>query len=420
MTDETPSGLQTVLDRATDRIERPLLADTVLAEARRRGARRRTTVVAAAVVAAACVVGAVQLLDEAGDTSSVGPAASSDSPPLPETDARPEGGGAVQPRWDPFTVAEAPLHETVLPPRLQPPAEAPSVADSPMSAALVAWPEEGQDLRLLGTDGTWRTVEGTADAVTGALRDMVDPALSIDGRQVAMSTDAGILVVDVTSGEQRTIPWPDELAGPWDDAPGLLWRAGDEGFLVRHWRDTWIVDTDGAARKAPYGGPYGLGLAVDPAGPVVERRSEQDDIRVWEDDRVVSRAPLSAWGGPLVAGHGRVAFAGGDSRLPGDGGPMVVDAGTGELVAYAPIRDRDSVYTDNGHLMVQGFLDADTVLLLVGPMNFRTMDAGDESWHLVAWDLRAGSFQRLATGDTSMHTIDVASGVLASESGWDS
>lgn len=418
MTNETPSGLQTVLDQATDRIERPLLAQRALAEARRRRAHRHATVVAAAAVAAACLVGAVQLLVEEDDTSSLGPAAPSGSAALPEADDRPGESGAVQPRWDPFTIAEAPLRETVLPPRLQPPADAPSVADSPMSRALVAWPQAGEDLRLLGTDGTWRVVEGTSHAVSGTLSEVVDPALSTDGRQVAMSTNDGILVVDVTSGEQRTIPWPDQLAGPWDDAPGLLWRAEDEGFLVRHWRDTWIVDADGGARKAPYGGAYGLGLAVDPAGPVIEWRFQHRDLRVWEDSRVVSRAPLSAWGGPLAAGHGRAALVGGAGQLPGDGGPMVIDAETGELVAYAPIRDRDSVYTDNGHLIMQGFLDTDTVLLLVGPMDFRTMDAGDESWHLVAWDLQTGSFQRLATGDTSMRTIDVSSNVLASESGW--
>ena len=48
--------------------------------------------------------------------------------------------------------------------------------------------------------------------MTGTLSDVVAPALSSDGRQVAMSTNDGILVVDVTSGKQRTIPWPDEIA----------------------------------------------------------------------------------------------------------------------------------------------------------------------------------------------------------------
>lgn len=53
------------------------------------------------------------------------------------------------------------------------------------------------------------------------------------------------------------------------------------------------------------------------------------------------------------------------------------------------------------------------MLLLVGPMDFRTMELGEESWHLVAWDFRTGDFTRLATGDTAMSWVAVAPGVLA-------
>ncbi|QIK76072.1 hypothetical protein [Nocardioides piscis] len=91
---------------------------------------------------------------------------------------------------------------------------------------------------------------------------------------------------------------------------------------------------------------------------------------------------------------------------------MVVDAGSGETLGYAPIRDTDSVYGDNGYLSALGFLDPGTVVLLVGPMDFRTMDPGDERWHLVSWDFHTGDFERITSGDTRMRGIAVAPALL--------
>lgn len=99
-----------------------------------------------------------------------------------------------------------------------------------------------------------------------------------------------------------------------------------------------------------------------------------------------------------IGGLGGGAFA----------GPIVIDAGSGERVAYAPIRDVNSKYSDNGYLTVQGFLDPDTALLLVGPMRFGRMQQGEERWHLVAWQFRDGDFELLSSGDTRMRGIEVA------------
>lgn len=416
--------LASVLDTATDQIEGPMLATRVLREAHRRRTRRRTVAVGAVAASVVGVVAASQLAD--GDSGTPAPAGPSPTAPSPTpqqseapVDPPADPRDAVQPRWDPFTVADLPIHDTVLPAELAPPAEAPSVTDQPLEAAVVAWPTPGRDLMLLGPGGAWRSVPGTEDAVTGSLNDVVRPVLSHDGSNVAMSTDAGILVVDVTSGERTTIPWPKRLAGPWDTAPALLWLPDDAGFLVLHWKDTWRVDLSGTLSRPPYGGGYGLGLAVDPEGPVVERRWQQRDLRVFEQDQLVATSSFSYWGERLVSEHGLVALTGGGSALPGDGGPMVLDTRSedlAELVAYAPIRDKSSVYTDNGYLTAQGFLDEDTVLLLVGPMDFGTMDPGEETWHLVAWQFRTGDFRRLSTGDPAMAGIDVAAGVLAD--GW--
>ena len=81
------------------------------------------------------------------NTPSVTPSATADT----ET---PGPLNAVQPRWDPFTIEDEPFHPTTLPANLAPPAAAPSVADEPMTAAVIAWPEEGQDLDCWGPTAT--------------------------------------------------------------------------------------------------------------------------------------------------------------------------------------------------------------------------------------------------------------------------
>ena len=71
--------------------------------------------------------------------------------------------------------------------------------------------------------------------------------------QVAMATDAGILVVEA-GGAQRVVPWPPELAGPFDTRPAVLWRPDDAGFVVMHWQRPWLVDLEGNGEPAPFGG----------------------------------------------------------------------------------------------------------------------------------------------------------------------
>src|SRR5690606_34441746 len=183
----------------------------------------------------------------------------------------------VLPRWDPFSVADAPVRKTVVPLELAPPEAAPSVLEQPLEAAVLAWPEEGRDLRVLGADGSWRSVPGTAEKVTGTSR-LVTPALSHDGRLLAHPTDAGILVVDLSAGQHRTRPWPDHHVGPWDWPPELRWMPGANELAVLHWRGTGLVGFDGSARRAPYGGEDGVGLAIDPDGPIVHRRWGEQDL----------------------------------------------------------------------------------------------------------------------------------------------
>lgn len=401
------TDLDQLFREASEHVASPDLAGRALAAAHRRRVRRTAVgALAAAVLVGGGVAWAVQdPTPRAGVVDTPVP-----TPTPTPTSASPDLDPATQDVWDPLELPEAPLRGSVLPERLAPPDAPPALSSAPLDDIVVAWPQEGVDLRVLGTRGDWRSVPGTATAISGTLDDVVAPVVSPAGDAVAMSTDAGILVVGA-DGRQRTIPWPPELSGPVDIRPGLIWRPGGAGFVVLHWERPWLVDADGTARPASFGGPYGSGVMVDPDdGTVRERVQAYGRLRTWNDADDASSVALGGYGERYVTRFGRVAYTGnpGPVGMADRSGPVVVDAVTGEILGYAPIKDRDSVYSDNGYLTVEGFLDEDTVLLLVGPMDFRTMEPGEESWHLVAWHVPSGDLDRLSSGDTRMRAIAVA------------
>ncbi|QBX56681.1 hypothetical protein EXE58_15245 [Nocardioides seonyuensis] len=404
--------LADVLARASDHVVAPDLAGTAwaAAERRRRGRRAGLACIAASLV---LVGGAVAL--HVGDRNErVGPAETPS--PVPSTSSDPvDSDDATQPVWDPFTLTEAPMRASVLPTDLDPPTIAPSIQEQPLPDIVVAWPEEGADLRVLGSDQQWRSVPGTADAISRSLRDVVDPAISPDGARVAMSTDAGILVVEANGG-RSVISWPPALEGPFDTRPRLLWLPGDEGFVVLHWKRPWLVDLDGKGAPAPFGGMYGGGVMVDPdTGTVRDRAEAYGALRTWNDHDDASSVILGGYGERFVTRFGLVAYTGN----PGSGGfgvprsgPVVVDPASGEVLAFAPIRDRNSVYSDNGHLTALGFLDEATVLLMVRPMDFRTMEPEEGVSHLVAWTYETGEFEVLSRGDRDLRLAAFAPALI--------
>jgi hypothetical protein len=221
-----------------------------------------------------------------------------------------------------------------------------------------------------------------------------------------MSTSDGILVVDVTQGTQRLLPWPDEIAPPWDTAPPLRWLPGNDELLVQHWKRTWIVGLDGSDRAAPYRGLFGAGVFVDPDGPVRQWRWSDKQLVEWEGDRIAHGVTGNWWGERYVSRYGLVAFTG---ALQGDdrNGPAVVRADDGRVIAYAPIIDPNAAYSDNGYLTAQAFLDDHTLLILVAPVHLGDPDRV-ERWYLATWDFNSGEFRRLSAGDSRMRTIDVA------------
>lgn len=401
--------LRDALEKASAHFDAQPLATRALAERSRRLRHRRAFVVGMVVLAVALPSLFLNRDDRSADRV--------DTPqPTPTSTSTLEyvGDQRTQPVWDPFDLPAAPRRDSVLPTTLGAPETAPSIADNPLPDIVIAWPEKGRDLRLLGSTGEWRSVPGTASAIVGSLSDVVWPSISPTADRVAMSTDAGILVVNAT-GNVRTIPWPPELEGPFDTRPALLW-AGDDGFVVLHWKEPWVVGFEGNGEPAPFGGKLSVGtLMVDPDdGTVREKRWKTNDLVEWDGDTVQNRVLVPGYGERLATRFGLVAYTGAPAQtMTGQmAGPVVVDAATGDVVGYAPVRDPSSVYSDNGFMTVQGFLDPDTVLLLVGPMNFGSMEIGEEQWHLVAWHFRDGDFELITTGDSGMRGIEVAPDLL--------
>ena len=393
--------LAAVLERAT--ADLPVVDRSRDAWRRAQQVRRRRTAAAAGaavVLVVAGVAGASMWQRGDGDVQ---------PPALTESPTTDEPGDADPVAWDPFTLPQAPRGTTVLPERLDPPDSAPSVLDAPLPAAVVAWPEEGRDVMLLGTNGEWRRVPGTANRDSGYW-DEAEPELTADGGQVAISLADGVLVVDVTEGASELVPWPEPVSETWDGTPALRWMPGETELVVLHWKRTWLMDLEGGFRPAPFGDEYGAGLAIDPAGPVWDFSAGQ--IERWDGDEEVESITGPSWGSRWVAGEGLLAYTGSPGDLWNRSGPVVLDARTGRVVAGASIKDRSAIYSDNGYLTAQGFLDEDTLLLLVAPMNFDTVVPGEQTWFLAAWGFREGTFERLTEGNAPMELIDVATDVV--------
>ena len=198
---------------------------------------------------------------------------------------------------------------------------------------------------------------------------MVVPAISPKGDRVAMSTNDGILVVSAT-GARQVVPWPQDLAGPWDIWPELIWRPGDAGFVVQSWKGPWFVDMDGSGTPLP-SPRNSYGVMVDPDdGTVRDRTRAHRELRTWNGPDDASSVTLAGYGERYVTRFGKVAYTGNPGHALMDvatSGPVVVDPATGEILAFAPVLDENAVYSDNRHLTALGFLDPATVLLLVTP-----------------------------------------------------
>ncbi|MFC7360404.1 hypothetical protein [Nocardioides astragali] len=312
---------------------------------------------------------------------------------------------ATQPVWDPASIETLPLRRTRLPEQIDlRSAHGPTLLAQPMSG-IVAAMRDAAGLRLLDTDGTWRLAPvPPAQHTVFGVTDFARPAISSDGTRVAVALEAGIRVIDATTGDESTIPWPPRFSGRRDAPPSVVWQPRDDGFFVFDTVWTWLVALDGSHREAPFRS-YAFG--IDPDGPVYENAFRMTRLVTWAGDRVIDRSPFVQCE-RMVAAHGMVACTAG-SLQSFRSGPVVVDPRTGKIIAYAPIKDRNSLYSDNGGLTVLGFLDEDTVLMVVGPLAFHRNGIGEER-SLVSWQFRTGELQRISTG--RLRSIAVAPQLL--------
>ncbi|WP_435747177.1 hypothetical protein [Nocardioides sp. SYSU DS0663] len=414
---------------ATDHVTVDLEA-AVLGEARRRRRRGRAIAVAGAAAFVVLVAAGIAQIGDVPDArrADVGPVDTPSTDAVATPPATVEGAGAAtQPVWDPFDLPAAPLSDVEFTSlvgsggRLQPDIEpgANPVGEDPMSGVVVAWPEVGAGVRLLGTDGRWRSAPAAFAILEETPYPAAPVAISADGTRVAVSTDAGISVLDVTTGEVAVLDWPAELAPPWDYAPELRWLSDDDALLALHWSEPWVIGLDGDARPADYGTQEGVTdvFGIDPDGPVHQNDYPRSTLVTWDGERAVREVPFPQCE-RLVAAHGLVACTTGslDSYSAPDAGPrsgpVVVDAATGDIVAYAPIDDRGAVYSDNGRLTAMGFLDPDTVVLKVGPRDHEVPTPPAETWHLVAWRYGDGAFERIASGDQHLADISIAPSLM--------
>lgn len=370
-------------------------------EARRRRTQQRVVGGAALAVVLIVLLG-VLVARQGGDA---------EPPPVAPTTGSTETETATDARvdsWDPFTLADAPVRPSPLPARIEPPASAPSISREPLDRALLAWTAPNRDVLLLGDDNRWRSVPDTDGKVA--------TALAYDGRRLALSTDAGLRVVDVTTGEDVVLPWPDPIAPPWDSPPSLRWLPGGEELAVLHWRDTWVLGLDGSSRRPPWGSSYGGGLGIDPrpGGEVVEQPEAFGGFDVWQGDSEVRSLLSSFWTNSVATGYGRVAVVGSGTQLPLETtGPILLDGDSGDLVAAAVAPDPGSAYGDGHHLTVVDLLDVDTVLVRAAPAGYRSTQTGDGTWYLAAWHADTGTFERLTSGSEALREASIAVGALA-------
>lgn len=391
--------LHEVLARASDSQNAPELAHRAVVTANRRLARRRGGVAGALV---AVVVAGIVLVPRV-----TGPA----QEPVQEPTTSPEPSvieipdtDPTQPVWDPNTLGSAPLHSTNMPERIDVrTARGPTLSERTMSG-IVAALQDDTSLRLLDKDGTWRTLPSeSAQGFPFSAGDVARPAIASDGTRVAVAAEAGIRIIDATTGAELTLPWPQQFAPPWDNPPDVKWQPGDDGLIVSGNVRASLVELDGTSRDAPYRS-YALG--IDPDGPVYQNDFQARRLLTWSDDDLVDESPFIQCN-RIVAGYGHVACTTG-SLQSGRSGPVVVDPATGDVVAYAPIKDPNATYSDNAGLTLLGFLDEETVLMLVGPGAYSAHDVPGER-HLVTWRFGTGELRRISTGDaTDIRALAVA------------
>jgi hypothetical protein len=414
----TPPTIGRLLESATEDLRSDLDPHEAWTDGVRRRRRSAGRLVVAATAAAVAVVAAVMVgvTDQRSSTPDPLPS------PTPSDPGRTDEPGvspyAVQehhvlPTYDPATWDQLPEFPTDLgwwaqADRLVPLEESP-VERATAVVQVMLGPEDGH-LWIFGDDSRWRSLDDVGfDLVdNGEWSFGIGPrSLSPEGTRLAIHQEDAIVVVDLTSAEQRTYPVTG-LGEPWtwgaptwspDGRSVLLSQyydaTGDEGdWAFRH---GWRLDLeDGAVSRVPYD-PAHTALFAD-GSFIVNEWSDRIGHQWWVDrdgERTrIDLDPSAVYQQGLVAQGDRWAAVRELTYLPeGDlaweaSGIVVRDA-VGAPVALLPV-----VGTENhgGGGRVLGWVD-DSTMLFAMPWKSST-PGGDVNAGVVAWNVDTGELFR--------------------------
>jgi hypothetical protein len=181
--------------------------------------RRQVLVVGGAVVGAAAVAVA-SVAVQALDTAAPDPPPATTSPTPPDDGNVPLGTvpyvteGQVQPQFDPADLESVPW-DPASAVRSWDPVDPVPLTENPVAHAAVAVQsdyDEPDAITVLGDDGRWRSLDVSDVEFSHSYEyglGVTRGSLSPDGNQLAIGQTEGVVVVDLTTGEQTTY----EVAG---------------------------------------------------------------------------------------------------------------------------------------------------------------------------------------------------------------
>lgn len=404
----------------------PSVAERAWRTAREQNRRQRFAAVAGAGAAAALVT--VVLAQSSSFDRSAPPATgtvsspagrvSTSTPPGPDGETLSERLKRIsQPAWDGVKVAALPIIDTKLPSTLDPWGRpAPALTDDPVRTALAVAQRSGPslDIRILGDDSRWRQLDtpglepGRRDGLVVSLTK--GSPISPDGTMLALPLPGALLVIDLTSGSARRINLPAGNVPSWagrvaqwsPDGTEIMTGPASWPGLFRP-RHGWLVDlATGNVLPAPFDPTQ---AAFGPDGSVVELRNWDCGLcQLWHYNgrRVSQRVTLDVQlyvvtpsVRAVMAVSRSVRSWVGRKGVDDQEGILVVDPGSGELLAELPMRQPH--VAENATIL--GWLDDETVVLSVADptsVNYRPV--------LVAWNYKSGQLSQLT--DRSSPGVD--------------
>lgn len=271
------------------------------------------------------------------------------------------------------------------------PGETTDLADDPMAGGVFATvdPDDPAVPVVLGSDGRWRRVDVPGlvliQDVNGYTSPVVRPtAFSADGTHLALPQPDSLVVVDLTDGTHRTYPMPGSFLSY------AVWVADSE-VLVASEGDTTstIVDLDDGETTRTELPPDtaftdGDSLSWGRSDPSLDWGA-RPDVHTLANNAggLVEYPPLVKDGiavGDMSVGSREV----GSEDPPLGNGPVVVDATSGDVLAYLHVGPGSGLVLLlgwEGDLPVLGLLDKTGESLAMA---------------IVAWDYRTGRLEPLA------------------------